>query len=888
MADKKSSDIGENKIPVFTVLKNNAILKNIFVINQPPPSIFGLKSIHPEENVEPQVQECDEILLVGRHPDCNIVLEHPSISRFHLRIHSKPSLQKLSVIDLSSVHGTWVSDKKIEAGVLVDLSEGDTMRLGSSSRVYKLHWLPVSRAYDLENPFVPDHFIDNEEAQEEEIFQDGNSFSVESKQIEAPSIIPQAVESEFSDENSESFVKKSTPSAPTKPQNMSVFLFEELENQCPLGKEHGRKDITSFSSTPSAPPMPQNMNSFSFEELENKSPSEKDHESKEISSFWLPPSVAEPAGTPFPETENQFFDEENHRPPSSFAQEVPSETEDPKSSTRLSEQEPDPLENLGTSLSDGVQKKESQSPLKKDHEQNEKSAHHSVQQIAESLNSTLSGRTAQFDKKNQIPDFLCAKEASSERENLESPPIRSGPKTTLPSIWLRRGKPTSVLELETSRRTGKYTAVGANAAVELLKQEDTENKSVSKALFHSLDGEEENLTPGEDDFTPNTLIMRSMKKMGKLEETKHSKSLKSPPLQVAVTPNIHLEEEMFASSNKENQTPQVLQERKSGRSISRNQGKLETEVMALKRAERVPFQSLFVNSTSKSKSEASGLRAATRSSNSVNRTKTTERISNPSCNNSVGEGKRIWNMVVDSTCLLSKESRKSLQLLQGLRGTQLIIPRIVIRELDCLKRRGSLFRRTTEVSSALKWVEECMVETNWWIHVQSSVEEGRLIAPTPPASPRSRFSDGSGGFPVGTTTSMPFSTFGSLMEIVSPTAEDHILEYALLFRRIKNVGRLVLLSNDVTLKIKAMAEGLICETPEEFRESLVNPFSERFLWADSSPRGQTWSCLDDAVLREKYNNRCSLKRPLKGAEAAKGLKLILRHNSHYGQISSVS
>ena len=132
----------------------------------------------------------------------------------------------------------------------------------------------------------------------------------------------------------------------------------------------------------------------------------------------------------------------------------------------------------------------------------------------------------------------------------------------------------------------------------------------------------------------------------------------------------------------------------------------------------------------------------------------------------------------------------------------------VIRELDCLKRRGSLLRRTSEASLVLQWIEECMVKTKWWIHVQSSVEEGRPIAPTPPASPRPRFSEGSEGFTGCMTISLPFSACGSLMEIVSPTAEDHILEYALFFKKIKNDGQLVLLTNDVTLKIKAMAEVL--------------------------------------------------------------------------------
>ncbi|KAL7246960.1 hypothetical protein ACSBR2_001969 [Camellia fascicularis] len=143
----------EKTIPVFTVLKNNTILKDIFLLDNPP-SVPDPKPFNPLKNSD-QVQEFEETLLVGRHPDCNITLEHPSISRFHLRIHSKPSSHELSVIDLSSVHATWVLGKKIEPGIRVELNEGDAVRLGSSSRVYRLRWVPVSRAYDMENPFVP-------------------------------------------------------------------------------------------------------------------------------------------------------------------------------------------------------------------------------------------------------------------------------------------------------------------------------------------------------------------------------------------------------------------------------------------------------------------------------------------------------------------------------------------------------------------------------------------------------------------------------------------------------------------------------------------------------------------------------------------------------------
>lgn len=176
------------------------------------------------------------------------------------------------------------------------------------------------------------------------------------------------------------------------------------------------------------------------------------------------------------------------------------------------------------------------------------------------------------------------------------------------------------------------------------------------------------------------------------------------------------------------------------------------------------------------------------------------------------EARKIWNVVVDADCFLDEESRRSLQLLEGLKGTHLIVPRLgmsapflpcsnvtslscssssvapyfsVIRELDCLKRRESLFGGSTKLlaSKALQWIEGCMVKTNWWIHVQSSAET-MTVAPTPPVSPR--------------TLSLP--------EIDSPSAEDHILDCALSFKKAKRDGQLVLLSNSITLKIKAMAE----------------------------------------------------------------------------------
>lgn len=62
-----------------------------------------------------------------------------------------------------SVHGTWVNYTKIEPGTRVELNEGDTLRVGSSSRVHKLHWVPLNQAYDTKCSFLSSLVEEKEE-----------------------------------------------------------------------------------------------------------------------------------------------------------------------------------------------------------------------------------------------------------------------------------------------------------------------------------------------------------------------------------------------------------------------------------------------------------------------------------------------------------------------------------------------------------------------------------------------------------------------------------------------------------------------------------------------------------------------------------------------------
>lgn len=135
----------------------------------------------------------------------------------------------------------------------------------------------------------------------------------------------------------------------------------------------------------------------------------------------------------------------------------------------------------------------------------------------------------------------------------------------------------------------------------------------------------------------------------------------------------------------------------------------------------------------------------------------------------------------------------------------LLIISTVIRELDSMKQREGLFRRSTKATSILQWIEECMATESWWIQVQSSADMFP-VAPTPPATPSAQRIDeeieiGSGSF-------NPMAAFFSpaLADIVSPRPEDRVLDCALLVGRLRSGEKVVVLSNSVTLKIKAMAE----------------------------------------------------------------------------------
>ena len=100
------------------VLKNGCIISNIDLTSKP---------FH----------------VFGRLPNCDVSLEHPSVSRYHAVIQYKTSDSSNSekgfyIYDLGSTHGTTVNKSRIEPKRYYRLRVGYVFKFGGSSRLFIL------------------------------------------------------------------------------------------------------------------------------------------------------------------------------------------------------------------------------------------------------------------------------------------------------------------------------------------------------------------------------------------------------------------------------------------------------------------------------------------------------------------------------------------------------------------------------------------------------------------------------------------------------------------------------------------------------------------------------------------------------------------------------
>lgn len=384
--------------------------------------------------------------------------------------------------------------------------------------------------------------------------------------------------------------------------------------------------------------------SFSDEEVENICSLKMDHKQEEISGIGCHPSATGSLDSSTPcsiailgSKDQLYLDKQNHHLQHFLGTGV-SARKTSENTPSKSEQELNLPVNLNHSLSDEggclvgdkSEVDDNQSSLKSDYKQKEISGLWSGAPRMDSVNFSLPGDNIlteigveQLDGGNNKPQTFDTN--VSQTKDIDT--ITSEQRSGVSSIWSRRGKSTSV-QILTDKQKGDNSGVITDTEVELLYKENMENESNSKALFSSVGGDEEEIfTPDKENFIPNSLLLRSMKKTNKVEEIKQSMTLRLSPLKNSFGCNIDSEEDIFATSDKENHTPKVLQEQNLVRTASKSNARLEPEVKTIKsRVDRVPFQSLLADSTSKSNSSKSRVPDPTRSSNSVNNAQTVEKV----------------------------------------------------------------------------------------------------------------------------------------------------------------------------------------------------------------------------------------------------------------------
>ncbi|KAL8250620.1 hypothetical protein R6Q59_034313 [Mikania micrantha] len=892
-----------NTIPAFTVLKNGSILKNIFLLRKQ--SAVDKSSRNQESD--------EQVLLFGRHPHCHVTLGHPSISRHHLRVHSNPSLHMISVVDLSSVHGTWVSGKRIEPGVQVVLKERDTVKMGGSSRVYELHWVPQSQVYNVDEQFVPRVCTIKEGEEEESDQMDDQKHDAYLSDNDLDGL-----DASLSNE----ILNLLTSSGSSEDSSPRIT---DTENGEPLATVSIQAPLVTSEA------ISDSEISDCLNKSEDKLNSLRDNlskESEQISHGTIEDDLASvdrfnsveahERGSLNQDSSPRKTDTENGEPLATLSIQAPLVTSEAISESGISDclnKSEDKLNSLGdipSKESEQISHGTIEDDMASMDCYNSIEAHErgSLNQDIERSNETdienENGANKQQKSNSSVPvvlfdgvyrDLGCefVQHAQTKMMNeSDSMVVFDGVVADVNSESVdHEMKEESVFVLPDVTHLDQEKPLTPDIS---MNQQSMQGVSASKNLFHSLDGKElEFYTPDKENKNPNACSGKSLSKkavkrgagcefeqmdqmqmmdksasmvvfdgvdMGvKSDLVDHEIKVKSNfvlsdvtdqektstpdiPMNLLSVQNMSASMKVLDSFGKENKNANDC----SGKSLSKKSVNptvfQEKDILGFSQnlfatdegMESEHKVDAFVNCeevlVSSEKDNTSRQRIIKGSCNSINEHQTVQKTVH-SCQNLA---KKSWTMVVDTNSLLDNKSLKHLKLLEGIKGTRLFVPKIVVNELMDIKSQDHFFKRSSKaVSLALKWMDECVMNTIWWIHMDDEI-------------------------------------------VYSSTAVPEVLEIALRLRKEIADQKIIILSNNLTLKIKAMAEGLMCEAAEEFQESLVNPFSERFMWVGSSARGLTWSCVedDDDIVRQKYHGS-----GLNRSHGFKGLKLLATCQSCY-------
>ena len=108
----------------------------------PPGGIFVLEIVK-NGTVMCSLDVTKPVIRFGRSRDCEVPMDHPSISRYHAVLTWKPGPTKTGIFflkDLNSTHGSFVNKKRIPAGLVARIEPNNSViKLGGSTRNFILN-----------------------------------------------------------------------------------------------------------------------------------------------------------------------------------------------------------------------------------------------------------------------------------------------------------------------------------------------------------------------------------------------------------------------------------------------------------------------------------------------------------------------------------------------------------------------------------------------------------------------------------------------------------------------------------------------------------------------------------------------------------------------------
>ncbi|KAH7440366.1 hypothetical protein KP509_04G104000 [Ceratopteris richardii] len=686
-------------------------------------------------------------VVLGRHTNCDLMVTHPSVSRHHLEIQILHTSRELMLTDLDSIHGTWINGEQALPLVAVTAKEGDSIKLGASSRVYSVQWRPQVNHHMAESDECSDKSDANVDCKETKKRQSGVSRAT-IKIMDPPSqiISDNMLRSTFSEC---SYANEIDERRHVNEHYIQSKCQSMVSNTADEGKSINYNLVQTTSST-------VNLNSEMLQDIED---------------------VSGNASVSMQGSKQSVSAESSLRPCITETKVI-----------------------MESEFDNSHQKMERSDAILND-------AHEGI-----------------------VDDDL-----NAEKENSQA-----DAKPALSKLWVRRARSNPPPNLLTS------TSSSCGTVLSLSTQGRRKTYPIPSAPPMPFSYLEKSLAPSAPPLSPlGKPAIAPDYKEGNAEtihaEFMYNNSKEIDPCAMICNgesslnlkhhdPLIRLAEisEEF-TSDKENDSPVMSKGYKHLKPINTkayDEGILKERNTSTRDACRKPFQPLDLSADVQKPSSPTYSKALSEEEKSI--TQVEKRPSTVVQNLDLmlrtlkrtarSEPRRAWHMIVDSSCFLDSSSFKSLQQLEGIREVRLIIPKIVISELDHRTKGSKSARR------ALNWIESCMVKLPSWIHVQNS-SENLPGSVTPPVSPHSD----------------PSIYGGNLENIMSPTNGDHVVNCALLFSSTVFSGQVAVLTNDIALKIKAMAEGLVCEAPSPFCESLLSPYSGRFLWTSSIAHGHGWT-----------------------------------------------